>query len=71
VIHEEYQEVLRRVALATGTPLLDTAEQLRSAPTLAFTEYDLSHPNQAGAQLLARLLLEKLDALGWLTAGAT
>jgi lysophospholipase L1-like esterase len=67
--HEEYQEVLRSVAQEAGTPLLETARQFRESPTPLFTEYDLSHPNEAGAQLLARLLRDKLQSLGWLGPG--
>ena len=66
-LHERYQAVLGSVARDSGTPLLETADAFRRSPVPVFTDYDISHPNEVGLHLLARLLLERIDELGWLT----
>lgn len=65
-IHEAYQGVVRAVARETATPILETEVAFRTAPVDVFTDWDLSHPNRAGAELLGRLLFDRLDDLGWL-----
>jgi lysophospholipase L1-like esterase len=65
-IHEAYQAIVREVATETGTPILETEAAVRAAPVPVFSDWDLSHPNRAGAELLGRLLLDRLDDLGWL-----
>src|SRR2546425_590175 len=68
-IHDEYQDVLQRVADRTHTPLLRTLEDFRRSAPRAFGDYDRYHPNEAGHRLLARLLLGEFRALNWLTPG--
>jgi lysophospholipase L1-like esterase len=65
-IHERYQAAVARVADETGTPLLRTADAFQRSPTPVFTDFDLSHPNEAGIALLARVLFEDLAQRGWL-----
>jgi lysophospholipase L1-like esterase len=67
-LHDGYQAVVGSVARETGTPLLETAEAFRRSPTPVFTPDDMSHPNEAGLELLARLLFARLLDLGWLDA---
>jgi lysophospholipase L1-like esterase len=67
-IHAKYQAEAERVARETGSAYLRTEDALRAAPGPVFTDYDLSHLNDDGARLLARLVFEKLRALGWLGA---
>src|SRR5262249_23584476 len=65
-LHGRSQAVLASVARDSGTPLLETAGAFRDSPVPVFTDYDISHPNEAGIQLVARLLLDRIDELGWL-----
>lgn len=67
-LHQDYQTVLDRVAQVTNTPLLRTGAKFRESDSRIFTDYDLYHLNEAGAQLLAHLLLGELTALQWLDA---
>lgn len=65
-VHDQYQEIMRRVATETRTPVVETLTALRATPG-AFTDYDLSHPSAAGYRAIARRLydeLVKLDYLG-------
>jgi len=68
-IHDEYQDVVQRVADRTRTPVLRTLEHFRRSAPRAFSDYDRYHPNEAGHQLLAQLLLGELRALNRLTTG--
>lgn len=63
--HRTYQSVLQRTAQAEGIPLLVTAGALEQPEVHAFGPADMIHPNDAGAQLIAELLLAKLSELGW------
>lgn len=65
-VHATYQVVTERVARDTGSAYLRTEPAMRAAPTPVFTAYDLSHPNDDGARLLATLVLGELRRLGWL-----
>ena len=65
-IHDQYQRVQQRVAADTGTPLCSTQGRLHRSHVPVFSDHDMSHPNEAGSELLAHLLLEKLEGLGWL-----
>jgi hypothetical protein len=69
-VHATYQAVTERVARETGSAYLRTEDALRAAPTSVFTDYDMSHLNDDGARLLARLVFEELRTLGWLGAPA-
>jgi lysophospholipase L1-like esterase len=61
----EYQDVVRRVAADTGTPIADAAAAFaahRGAPL--FGPYDLVHPNPTGARLIARTVYATLRDIG-------
>jgi lysophospholipase L1-like esterase len=64
-VHDQYQEIMRRVARETGTPIVETLTALRATPG-AFTDYDLSHPSGAGYRVIARRLYDELVRLGYL-----
>ena len=65
-VHATYQAVTERVARETGSAYLRTEDALRAAPTSVFTDYDMSHLDEDGARLLARLVFDELRTLGWL-----
>jgi lysophospholipase L1-like esterase len=65
-VHASYQQVTERVARETGSAYLRTEDALRAAPTSVFTDYDMSHLDEDGARLLARLVFEDLRTRGWL-----
>ncbi len=65
-VHATYQEVTERVARETGSAYLRTEDALRAAPKPVFTDYDLSHLDEDGARLLARLVFEDVRRRGWL-----
>lgn len=69
-IHDEYQAVTARVAGETGTPYLKTVDALRAREREVFTDDDVSHPSEAGAEVIAQLVYDRLRDLGWLGAGA-
>jgi len=63
-IHEEYNQVVRQVAAETGAPLLDLAAAYRRHPSQElYTPGDVIHPNEAGHQLEAEMLFERLAPL--------
>jgi lysophospholipase L1-like esterase len=64
--HAAYQATVERVAREMGTPLLHTRAALWRAHEVAFTDFDLSHPNAAGARIVAEELRRRLGELGWL-----
>ena len=66
-IHQRYQRIVLRVASATQTPLLETSAACSATGGDCFSDYDLVHPTQVGAELIAGLLFERLSALGWLS----
>ncbi|MFY9825755.1 MAG: SGNH/GDSL hydrolase family protein [Thermoanaerobaculia bacterium] len=69
-LHGSYQEVLRRVTAEEGALLADTGAVLQACPEETFSDYDLVHPNDRGAELIARTLLDRIEAEGWLGAPA-
>jgi lysophospholipase L1-like esterase len=64
-VHDHYQDIMRRVARETGTPVVETLSALRATPG-AFTDYDLSHPSGTGYRVIARRLYDELVRLGYL-----
>jgi len=65
-LHGSYQEVLRRVTAEEGALLAETTAVLRACPEDTFSDYDLVHPNDRGAELIARTILTRIAAEGWL-----
>lgn len=68
-LHALGQEISRRVATREGVPWLETGPALHASPVPTFSDYDLVHPNEAGASLLGRLIFDELVDLGWLPGG--
>jgi lysophospholipase L1-like esterase len=64
-VHDQYQEIMRRVARESGTPVVETLTALRATPG-TFTDYDLSHPSGTGYRVIARRLYDELVRLGYL-----
>ncbi len=64
--HDRYQGILKRVARETGTPLLVTSEACAADGGRCFGDFDLVHPNRTGVRLIAELLYQELQSLGWL-----
>jgi lysophospholipase L1-like esterase len=61
-IHAQYNDAVRRVAAATGSPLIDMAALYRQRPAAdLFGPFDVVHPNEAGHQLEAEILFEQLS----------
>ena len=44
---------------------------LLGADVQVFSGYDFVHPTKAGAELIARMMVSKLDQLGWLPPRST
>ncbi len=65
-VHTSYQEIVQQTARSQGVPLLATVAALQDAGDASFSPSDMVHPSREGARLIARLLFEKLLALGWL-----
>ena len=65
-VHATYQAVTERVARETGSAYLRTEDALRAAPKSVFTDYDMSHLDEDGARLLARLVFDEIRKRGWL-----
>lgn len=64
-IHAEYNDAVRRVAAETGATLVDLDRAFResSDPAALFDGGDVMHPNEAGHQLEAEVLLRHLAPL--------
>lgn len=65
-LHAQYQTATERIAGETGAAYLRTVNALRASPVPVFTDFDLSHPNEAGAEILGRGIFEELQRRGWL-----
>lgn len=65
-VHRDAQSVVRLTAEREGVPWLETAPFLVGSDPLSYSDYDLVHPNETGARTIARLLLARLEELGWL-----
>jgi lysophospholipase L1-like esterase len=70
-VHERYQQLLRRIVREERAPLLETRRRFEQRHDPVFSEVDPVHPNSTGARELARLVAERLEALGWLAAPAS
>jgi len=67
-LHDEYQRVVERVAVATDTPFVRTAAALHAVEAEAFTDWDATHPTPAGQRVIARAILDEVERMGVLPA---
>ena len=70
-VHDRFRDVTRDVAGSNGIPLLDASDGLQAyrehhPDWELYSAYDLVHPNDRGAEVIARLLEERLVSLGWM-----
>lgn len=64
-IHDAYNDAIRAVGSSLGAPVVDVQRAYAEDPaTVRFIPTDLIHPNQAGHDLEAELLYQRLVALG-------
>jgi lysophospholipase L1-like esterase len=65
-LHATYQDALRRVVAAEGLALVETGAAFRACHEEVWSDYDLIHPNDRGAELIARQLVASMEREGWL-----
>lgn len=63
-LHDQYQAVVARVAASTGAPFVRTGAALHAIERDAFTDYDVTHPTPAGDRVIARAVLDAVEATG-------
>ncbi len=70
-VHDRFRDVASEVAKSREIPMLDVSYGFRAFrdrhPELElYSAYDLVHPNALGANVIARLLEQRLVSLGWI-----